>query len=190
VNPLYTINFRREAYVREVAKTRRRALSLGLWVLYFGALGIVLGLSALHAVTLSQRVGYVERQVERMRHRPASDADWRPGTAEAENVTRHLASPRVWRTRLSRLPQIMPDGARLRSLAYNPDNVSGAGDVKLVLTGEMHGAAGSGRLQEVMGFVNALSRDSVFAAGFRNVRLVTTRALASGDGTEFVVECR
>lgn len=190
MSPLYAINFRREAYQREVAKTRRRAVALGLWVLYFGALGVVLGLYALNAVSFSQRVARAERQVERLRRRPANDTDWRPSRAETENVARHLGSPRVWRGRLARLPQIMPDGARLRSLSFNPENITGAGDVKLVLTGEMRGSAGAGRLQQVMGLVNTLSRDSVFSAGFRNVRLVTTRASSSGEGTEFVVECR
>ena len=78
----------------------------------------------------------------------------------------------------------------MRSLEFNPDNVSGNADVKLVITGELRAGAGQDRVQQVMGFVNQLSRDSVFAAGYRNIRLVSTRALSEGDGAEFVVECR
>jgi hypothetical protein len=189
MNTVFAINFRREAFQREQAKTRRRAMVLGLWVLYFGALGIVVGLYALNTSTLGQRVAIVERQVERLRKRPAGET-WRPGQAEALAITQHLRDPRQWRDRLTRLPQVLPPNALLRSLEFNPDNVSGNADVKLVITGELRAGAGQDRVQLVMGFVNQLSRDTVFASGYRNVRLVSTRALSEGNGAEFVVECR
>jgi hypothetical protein len=189
MNTVFAINFRREAFQREQAKTRRRAIMLGLWVLYFGAFGMVLGLYGLNTAALGQRVRIVERQVARLRQRPAGGT-WRPGVTEASAIAQHLRDPRLWRNRLARLPQVLPANARLTSLELNPDNISGAAEVKLVVTGELRGGAGQDRVQEVMGFVNRLSRDSVFAAGYRNIRLVSTRALAAGDGAEFVVECR
>lgn len=189
MNTIFAINFRREAFKREQARTRRRAAVLGLWVLYFGVFGILLGLYGLNTWALGQRVRIVERQVERLRQRPAGET-WRPGQAESNAIAQHLRDPRQWRDRLARLPQVLPANARVRSLEFNPDNVSGNTDVKLVITGELRAGAGQDRVQQVMGFVNQLSRDSVFAAGYRNIRLVSTRALSEGDGAEFVVECR
>ncbi len=189
MNTVFAINFRREAFQREQARARRRAAVLGLWVLYFGALGVVLGLYGLNTSALGQRVRIVERQIERLRQRPAGEA-WRPGQAEASAIEQHLRDPRLWCDRLARLPLVLPANARVLSLELNPDNVSGNADVKLVITGELRAGAGQDRVQQVMGFVNRLSRDSVFAAGYRNVRLVSTRALAEGSGAEFVVECR
>jgi hypothetical protein len=189
MNIVFAINFRREAYQRELAKTRRRALQLGLWVLYFGGLGVVLGLYGLNSVSLAQRTARIERQAERMLRHPGA-ADWRPGRVEAVEIERHLRSTRQWRARLGRLPELLPVHARLQSLEFNPDNVSGAADVKLVIAGEIRGAGGQDRLQQVMALSRALSRDSVFAAGFHNVRLVTTRTSSGPDGAEFVIECR
>ena len=54
----------------------------------------------------------------------------------------------------------------------------------------MRSAAGDDRIQQVMSFVNTLSRDSVFSAGYQRIRLVTTRAASGSDGAEFVIECR
>lgn len=189
MNTVFAINFRREAFQREQAKTRRRAMVLGLWVLYFGALGIALGLYGLNASALGQRVRIVERQVERLRQRPSGET-WRPGQAESNAIAQHLRDPRNWRDRLARLPQVLPANARLRSLEFNPENVSGNSDVKLVITAELRGGSGEVRVQQVTSFVNLLSRDSVFAAGFANVVHVSTHALAEGDGHAFVVECR
>lgn len=190
MSPLYTINFRREAYQRELARARVRAARLGLWVLYFGAIGVVLGLYGLNCASLEQRTRMIERQVARLRQQPAGGAEWHPGQAEADFVTRRLQSPRRWRERLVRLPQVLPGNARLTSLQYNPDNVAGAGEPKLVIGGVMRSGSGQDRMQQVMSFVNTLSRDSVFAAGYNNIRLVTTRAASTGDGAEFVIECR
>ncbi len=189
MNTPFAINFRREAFQREVAKTRRRTMQLGLWVFYFGALGVVLGLYGLNAAALSHRLARVEKQLEHLRSRPAGN-DWRLDVAEAAVVDRHLMDTRRWRARLERLPRILPPNAHLRALQFNPENASGSADVKLVLTGEIRGGGGQGRVQAVMAFVGALSRDSVFAADYRNIRLLTTRTNSAGDGAEFVVECR
>ena len=190
MSAIFQINFRREAYQREVARTRARAIQLGLWLLYFGALGVVLGLYALNTATLARRGMEIAHQVARLRRHPATDMEWRPGRPEAHEVERHLVNPRLWRDRLARLPDVLPANARLRSIQFNPDNVSGAADVKLVLVGEMKGASGQERMAQVMSLVGTLSRDSAFSSAYRNVRLVTTRTTSDGDGAEFVLECR
>lgn len=185
----FAINFRREAFQRERAKARRRAVKLGIWLAYFGALAVVLGLYTLNVVTLARRTARVERQVERLRTQSGS-GDWRPGQSEADLVARALDDTGRWRDRLDRLAQLMPANARLTDVAFNPDNVSGAGRAKLLLTGELRPGGGGDRMQQVLSFVGTLSRDSSFSAGYANVRLVTTRASASGEGAEFVIECR
>lgn len=189
MNTVFAINFRREAFKREQAKTRRRAFALGLWVLYFGAMGMLLGLYGLNMASLSRRIALVERQTERFKH-TTSSGDWRPNRSDAMEVDRHLRNPREWRNRLVRLPQLLPPNARLSSIQFNPDNTSGTADLKLVLVGVMHSGAADDRIQQVMAFVNTLSRDSVFSAGYPHIRLVTTRAASGSDGAEFVIECR
>lgn len=189
MNTVFTINFRREAFKRERAKTRRRALALGLWVTYFGAMGIVLGLYGLNLASISKRIGLVERQTEHFQHVTTS-GDWRPSRSDAAEVDRHLRNPRIWRDRLARLPKLLPPNARLSSLQFNPDNASGTSDLRLVIAGVMRGSAGGDRIQGVMSFVNTLSHDSTFSAGYQHIRLVTTRAASGSDGAEFVIECR
>lgn len=189
MSPVFAINFRREAFQQQIARARQRAIKLGLWVLYFGALGIVLGLYGLNCASLSQRTHMIEKQVARLRKQPSGGSEWRPKPEDAEIVGRYLRDTRQWRARLERLPQVLPSNARLTALQYNPENISGSGDTKLVITGELR-AGGQDRMQAVMEFVNTLSRDSVFSAGYNNIRLVTTRATATGDGAEFVIECR
>lgn len=189
MSPLYAINFRREAFVQQVKRQRERAVRLGLWVAYFGALAVVLGLYGLNCSSLAQRTAMIERQVARLRQQTAGDANWRPRREDVIRVSDHLRDTRLWHARLTRLPALLPANARLSSIQFNPDNLSGAGDVKLVLSGELR-AGGQDRMQAVMDFVSRLQADSVFAASYANVRLVTTRANAAGDGAEFVVECK
>lgn len=190
MNTPYTINFRREAFLLEVAKARRRAFRLGLWLSYCGALGILMGLYGINLASMVKRVAVVERQVERLRQRPAAEDNWRPSPAEVTEIVRLLGDTRRWRDRLARLPVVLPPNAILSSLQLNPESASGNTDPKLIVSGEMRGGAGEGRVQQVMSFVNVLSHDSTFASGYRNIRLVTTRATTNGDGAEFVIECR
>jgi hypothetical protein len=189
MSTVFTINFRREVFQRERAKARRRAALLGMWLLYFGALGVVLGLYALNLVSLGRRTVMLERQVERLRSQPAG-SDWRPGRAEADLVSHALQDGARWRDRLARLAQLVPPNARLTEVQYNSDNTSAGARPKLVLTGELRPTGNTDRMQQVLGFVGTLSRDSLFSAGYSNVRLVTTRASSSGEGAEFVIECR
>lgn len=188
MSPVFSINFRREAYLREVARTRRRVLALGLWLAYFGVLSVVLGLYGLNCVSLLSRTKVLERQATRLHQLQMSGQEWRPEPSTLVEVDRHVANPRLWRDRLARLPQILPTGARLTSVQFNPDNLSG-GAPKLVLMGEFRSTAGQDRMQNIMAFVGSLSRDSVFARGYSNVRLASTRTAADG-AAEFVVECR
>ena len=189
MTPLFTINFRREAWLRERARARARVLSLGLWLAYFGVLGVVLGLYGLNCASLVQRTRRLEGHVARLRALQSSGQEWRPQPADVAEIERFAADPAAWRARLSRLPALLPANARLTALHWNPDNVSG-GEAKFVLAGRIRANSGEDRMQNVMAFVQGLASDSVFSRSFRNVRLVTTRASESGDVAEFVIECR
>lgn len=186
---IFSINFRREAFQKEQARARQRVVRLGLWLTYFGALGVVMGLYGLNCASMATRTRTLERQTERLRQVQQDEHVWKPSPEDATQAQAALLNSRLWRDRLARLSEVLPPGARIHSLQYNPDNTSGAG-AKFVITGEIR-SAGRDRMQSVMGFVDALSRDSVFTVGFSAVRLATTRASsAGGDEAEFVVECR
>lgn len=189
MNPVFTINFRREAYLKELARARRRVLSIGLWLTYFGVLGVILGVYGLNCASLAQRTRLVERQSARLKALRDAGQEWRPSTTDLADVERRATDVRAWRDKLARLPEILPPNTRVTAFQFNPDAVSG-GPTKLVLTGRLRVESGQDRMQGVMTFVNALSRDSLFSRTWPNVRLVTTRATDSGEATEFVVELR
>ena len=52
MTPVFLINFRREAFRRERAEARRRAIGLGVWLAYFGGLAVLLGLYGLNCAEL------------------------------------------------------------------------------------------------------------------------------------------
>lgn len=191
MTPLFTINFRREAYLKEVARARRRVIALGLWVAYFGVLTVVLGLYGLNCAAMTRRVHQIERQARALRQAQGAQA-WRVSQTELGTVERYVESPALWRDRLGRLAVLQPPNARLTSIAVNPQNLSGAQDQnKLVIVGELRGIPGQEKMRSIMAFVNQLHADSVFAVGYRNIRLASTRTVEEGGGvTEFVIECR
>lgn len=192
MSSLFTINFRREAYQREVAHARRRVVLLGAWLAYFGALAVVLGLYGLNCASLTRRSSQIERQAVRMRALQKSHQDWTIGAAELTTAEQFHANPRRWRDKLARLAVLLPPNAIVHSIAVNPDNLQGAQDQKkLVLTGEIRVPAGQDRMRGVVQLVSALHADSLFASGYENIRLASSR-VSEGNGTvaEFVIECR
>ena len=192
MTPRFTVNFRRETYLREVRRTRRRLVALGAWVAYFGVLGLLIGLYALNGASLTHRIDQVERQAAHFRRVPGAPASLSLSEAELGQIERCLANPAQWRDRLVRLATILPPNARLTWVAVNPQNMSNAAEQnRLVIAGELRPAKGQDRMQGVMKIVSALHDDSVFAAGYRNIKLTSTRAAeGSGANAEFVIECR
>ena len=81
---------------------------------------------------------------------------------------------------------------KLSSLAVNPRNLSLPSEQdKLVITGVVRPAAGQDRMQSVMRIVSKLHDDSLFAAGYENIKLASTRVSEGPEGAaEFVIECR
>ncbi len=192
MSALFNINFRRESYLREVARARRRVLMLGVWVAYFGVITVALGLYGLNCASLSRRAGQVERQAARMRAQAGRRDDWKLPPEDLALVERYVVSPAQWCERLERLAALVPANARLTSLAVNPDNLSGpANESKLVIAGQLKIAPGQDRMHGVVALVSALRGDSAFAAGYGSIRLANSRILEGSEpATEFVIECQ
>jgi hypothetical protein len=192
MTPVFTINFRREIYQREVARTRRRLFTLGGWLLYFGVLGLVIGLYGLNCTALTRRVRLLERQTTRFQQAQGAGQDWMVDDAQLAAVERFHTSPRRWRDRLVRLASLLPTNVVLASIAVNPDNLSTPLDQdRLLVTGELRALPGQDPLRGVMQLVSMLQRDSVFASGYQSIKLAQSRASAGSlPATEFVIECR
>lgn len=194
MSTLFTINFRREAYLEAVKRARRRVLALGVWVAYFGVLGVLLGLYTLNAAALSVQVRQLERQTARVRQLQGAAGSWKLSSTDLAQIERFVQNPRAWHDRLTRLTVVLPPDVRLGSVAVNPQRVSGARDAeRLVLTGQLRSAGGAGqdRMQGVMRLLTTLQRDSLFSRSYKNIKLVSTRIVEDRGGTaEFVIECR
>ncbi|MEY4375305.1 MAG: hypothetical protein RL760_1472 [Candidatus Eisenbacteria bacterium] len=188
MSPMFRVNFRREAFRRQRAEARARALGLGGWLAYFGIVALLLGLYGLHTASLAGRTARIERQVARLSTDPRSAVDWRPTPTDAAASTPWVGDPGRWRALLGRLPALLPENARLTAIEWNPDDITG-GDRRLVLTGVLRGAPAEDPMGRVTDFVTAVGRDSLFKARFRSVRLLSTRAHEGGEA-EFKVECR
>lgn len=191
MSPLYTINFRREAYRLEVARARRRVLALGVWVAYFGVIVIVVGLYGLNCAVLSRRVGQIERRTTMLRGAQGARMDWNVGAAELQQVERFIANPRRWRDRLARLAQVLPANVRLTSVTVNPQSQSGPSEREnMLIEGTLRGGGSQDRMQDVMRVVAALREDSLFSRGYRSIRLASSRVLEDAGSAEFSIECR
>ena len=190
MSALFTINFRREAFLREVAKRRRRLMSLALWVAYYGVLVLVLGLYGLNCQTLSLRSAMLARQTAQLRNTNAAQVATALRPQEMTLVERYATSTRRWRDRLEHVALAMPFDAKLTGLVVNPQNQSDvASQNSLVISGALKGTRTGDRIQGVMKIVSSLSADSVFRHGYRNIKLASTKVAEDG-GVEFVIECR
>lgn len=185
----FQINFRREAFRRERADARRRAIGLGGWLLYFGVLAVVLGLYALNWFELGARTKQLQRQITRQRVNSQVGADWSPSPAEAARAEDWVKDAGRWRDLLARLPSLLPEGARIKHLQFNPEGVSG-GERKLLLAGALREDARGESMADVTGFVEVVSRDSLFSSHFRSVRLISTRVSTVRGESEFELECK
>jgi hypothetical protein len=192
MSAIFTINFRREVFVRERARSRARLFSLGGWLFYFGLLGMVVGLYALNCVALTRRAQQVEHQTSHLAAAQGGAQDWTVDQAQLAAVERYYVSPRRWRDKLQRLTGRLPMNVALSSIAVNPDNLSGPADQnKLVIAGQLKSVSGQDPMRAVVQFVSSLQRDSVFAAGYQTIRLSQSHVSGDTPGmTEFVIECR
>ena len=176
MSPVFTINFRREIYQRELARSRARVISLGIWLSYFGALVVVFGLYGLNCTTVTQRTRVVERQAAALRATSSEQVDWAKQPAEMASIERGITDGRNWRERLERIAVALPAGARLTSIEFNPGGISGGTEWnRLLLTGVLRAAPDQDRMRGVTDLVATLQRDSVLARHFKSIRLASTR---------------
>jgi hypothetical protein len=191
MSAIFFINFRREAYEAALARARRRVIMLGVWVGYFGLIGVIMGLYGLNCVALHRRVHLIERQAERMRREQGAGADWQVNAAELAILEQYVSNPRMWRDRLGRLGSILPSNVRLTSVAVNPQNQTSPADQnRLVIQGAVRTAPGQDRTQDVLRVVSLLHADSVFARGYQTIKLASTRVSETDNVAEFTIECR
>lgn len=189
MSTLFTINFRREAYLKEVARTRRRVIALGVWVAYFGVFAVLLGLYGLNSFSLAQRTAVVERQAARLRGTTQPQLEWRLSPAQLAQLEHFASSTRDWRDRLWRLGVLLPPNSHVTTIAVNPMQQADAAGNTLLLTGLIKPTGAEDRMQSVMNLVAILKADSVFSSGFTSVKLSNTRVGEDGSA-EFTIECR
>lgn len=191
MNPVFTINFRREAFQREIARARRRLIGLGAWLTYFGLMAVILGLYGLNCFALGSRVRSIERRTAQFEAAQKTNRDWNVDATQLATVERFHISARRWRDRMIGLSSLLPSNVVLASAAVNPDNLTNPVDVnKLVLVGYVRGSASSDRMQTIVQLVSKMHSDSLFSGGYQNIRLVSSRVVNDGPMTEFVIECR
>ena len=190
MNALFTINFRREAYVLGVTRRRQRVIALGIWVAYFGLIAVLLGLYGLNCAALARRSSQLQRQTAQIQRNGSSQLTNQFEPGDLVLVESYVMNTRHWRDLLSRLGALLPPESRLTSVAINPQNLSDATSQRVLrISGEIRSAAGTDRMQGVMKIVAALRADSTFKAGYRNIRLASTNVGEDGSAS-FEVECR
>jgi Tfp pilus assembly protein PilN len=191
MSAIFTINFRREAYEAALKRARRRVVMLGVWVAYFGVIGVVLGLYGLNCLALRRRVELLQHQVERLRREQGAGVDWQLRAAELDMIEEYASNPRRWRDRLTRLGTILPNNVKLTSIAVNPQGLTAASEQdRLVIQGTVRTTGDQDRTQGVLKVVSLLHDDSLFARGYKSIKLASTRVAEQGDAAEFVIECR
>jgi len=115
---------------------------------------------------------------------------WLPAVTNSSGLTaQRLTDLARWRDVLARLPGLLPEGARLTSLQFNPEGITG-GERRLLLAGVLRVDSRRDRMAGVTDFVAMVAKDSVFSSRFKSVRLLSTRSLENSPDAEFELECR
>ncbi len=192
MTPVFTVNFRREVFLREQARARARLFALSGWLLYFGLLAVVVGLYALNCGSLVRRAAQVQRQAARLETAQGPAQDWSIDEAQLGTVETFQASPRRWRDKMVRLSSTLPNNVAVTSISVNPDNSNGASDRnKLLISGQLRPLYGQDPMRGVVQLVSTLQHDAVFAAGYQTIKLTQSKMLSGSPATtEFTIECR
>jgi len=191
-DPVFTINFRREMFERELARSRRRVIALAAWVGYFGVFALIVWSYILNAQGMLRRTAMIERQTAQFvasqnlpRKVPLDDS-------QVAAIERFYGSPRQWRDKLARLSALIPSTAALKSLGLNPSGSNQSSDQdKFVITGSLRPTGAEDPMRGVVQLVAALQADSAFSAGYQSIKLSQSHADPTVKGTtEFTIECR
>ena len=188
---LFTINFRRETFEREMARSRQRIVGLAAWMAYFGLLGLVLYVYGLNYVALERRTQQVERQIELFTGTNNLPRRISLDPTQTLAIERFHMNPRQWRNRLSRLAELIPPNATLKSVAVNPNNSNQAADQnKLVIAGILRATSEEDPTRGVVQLVATLQGDSAFATCYQSIKLTQSTSGSVPGSTEFAIESR
>ena len=190
--PVFTINFRREMFERELARSRRRVLQLAGWLAYFGVFGLVAWSYVLNAQSMQLRTRMIERQTDQFVAAQNLPRKVPLDASQIAAIERFHGSPRRWRDKLARLAALLPPNAALRSLGLNPAGSNQSADLnRFVITGLLRPEGNEDPMRGVVQLVAALQADSSFSAGYKSIKLSQSHADAQTKGaTEFTIECR
>jgi hypothetical protein len=190
--PVFTINFRREMFERELARSRSRVIALAAWVGYFGVFALLVWSYLLNAQGMQRRAAMIERHTAQFvasqnlpRKVPLDDS-------QVAAIERFYVSPRQWRDKLARLSVLIPPTAEIKSLGLNPTGSNQSTDQdKFVITGSLRPTGAEDPMRGVVQLVAALQADSAFSAGYQSIKLSQSHADPTVKGTtEFTIECR
>ena len=190
--PVFTINFRREMFERELAHSRRRIITLAAWVGYFGVFALLLWSYILNAQGMQKRTAMIERQTAQFVAAQNLPRKVPLDESQVAAIERFHGSPRHWRDKLARLSSLLPSSAELKSVGLNPSGSNQSADqTKFVITGSLRAVAGEDPMRGVVQLVAALQADSAFSAGYKSIKLSQSHADATLKATtEFTIECR
>jgi hypothetical protein len=191
-DPIFTINFRREMFEREMARSRRRVIHLAAWMAYFGVFGLLVWTYVLNAQSMERRTHMIERQTDQFVATQNLPRKVPLDASQVAAIERFHESPRRWRDKLARLAGLLPPTAALKSVGLNPSGSNQSAEQnKLVLTGSLRSAGGEDPMRGVVQLVAALQADSSFSSGYTSIKLSQSHADATLKGTtEFTIECR
>ena len=188
---IFTINFRREVFLRERARARSRLFALAGWLMYFGFLAVVVGLYGLNCASLLKRVGQVERRSARLKATQGTAEEWTVDQPQLAAVERFHTSPGKWRDKMLRLSVLLPNNVALTRISVNPENSTKPGDQnKLVIAGQLRPVPGQDVMRGVVQLVSVLQKDLVFASGYQTIKLTQSQIVQGSSASEFVIECR
>lgn len=184
----FAINFRREAYQRELARVRRRVTALGIWVSYFGVVAVITGLFVLNGIALQRRTKELESRIKQFEAARATLQPWNLPAGSLQQIEQFVRNPRLWQTRLVRLAALTPANVQITALEVNPNHLPGKEhENELVITGTMRREG----LQSIMAYVAALNGDRAFSTGYSTVKLLQSQAEGgAGSDATFTIECR
>jgi hypothetical protein len=191
-DPIFTINFRREMFEREMARSRRRIIHLAGWMAYFGVFGLVVWSYVLNAQSMERRTLMIERQTDQFVATQNLPRKVPLDASQVAAIERFHDSPRRWRDKLARLAMLLPPSAALKSVGLNPSGSNQSVDQnKFLLTGSLRSGDGEDPMRGVVQLVAALQADSAFSSGYKSIKLSQSHADATVKGTtEFTIECR
>lgn len=190
--PVFTINFRREMFERELARSRSRIIHLAAWMGYFGVFGLVVWSYVLNLQGMDRHTKMILRQTDQFVAAQNLPRKVPLDPSQASAIERFHDSPRRWRDKLARLATLVPPNASLKLVGLNPSGSNQSTDQnKLLITGLLRAEAGDDPMRGVVQLVAALQSDSSFSAGYQSIKLSQSHADANTKGsTEFTIECR